>query len=323
VKADAYGHGAKELAEFAYEKHNIKHFAVATFDEAIELRNIMPDDTNIIIFGHVNPYYVKEAVKNNIILTVYNEEIARLYSEYTSDEEILKIVLKIDTGMNRIGFKPNLNIQEFLACFKNFEIFCIMSHLSSADADENYTLFQIGIFDKCINSLRINLSTSLFNSAAICKFKNKYTFTRPGIMTYGYVNTKLQTELKKVMYLFTSIIHVNNVKKGDRIGYNGTFIAPSDMRIGVLPIGYGDGLRRNLSNKGFVFIDDIKCNIIGNICMDMTIVDISSLPENSLSHDVEILGEHIDANELAEICNTIPYEILTNFSSRVKRYYIK
>lgn len=322
VKADGYGHGAKELSIFAYEKHNVRYFAVATFEEAIALRDNLPGNAKIIVLGYVNPYFLKEAVKKDIILTVYNDEIARLYSEYLTNGETLKIIINIDTGMNWIGFKPDSNIKELLECYRNFEIFCIMSHLSSADTDEEYTLHQIDLFNNFMKNLGNNYSTSLFNSAGICNFKNKYTFTRPGIMTYGYVNSKSQVALKKVMYVFTNIVHINNVKKGDRISYGGTFIAPEDMRIGVLPIGYGDGFRRNLSNKGFVFIRDVKCNILGNICMDMTLIDISKLPESFLSYDVEILGEHIDADRIAEMCNTIPYEILTNFSSRIKRSYV-
>ena len=322
VKANAYGHGSKELSTFAYDNHNIRYFAVATFEEALELHDILNKNAKLIVLGYVDPTFVRSASEKNIILTVYNEEIAKLYSEHLYDTDTLKIALKIDTGMNRLGFEPELDIDNFLKKYIKFDIFTIMSHLSSADSDSEYTYYQMKSFNNILKYAGNSYSTSLFNSAGICNFKNQYTFTRPGIMTYGYIKSSRDVKLKKVMYLFTNIVHVHNIKKGERIGYNGAYIAPRDMRIGILPIGYGDGYRRNLSNNGFVYINNIRCNIIGNICMDMTMIDISALPESYLNYDVEILGDNIDANILADLSGSIPYEILTNFSSRIKRYYM-
>jgi alanine racemase len=321
VKANAYGHGAKELTTYAYNKHNIKNFAVATLEEALELRDVIGDKAEIIVLGYIEPYLVQEACKRKITLTVYNEEIARMYNDQLDEDSLLKIVLKIDTGMNRLGFKQIFDLSNFLRKYNKFHIFAIMSHLSSADSDREYTNYQISTFDNFIKHVEVPCNTTLFNSAGICNYENSYTFTRPGIMTYGYVNTETYIDLKKVMYLYTNIIHINKVKKGDRIGYNGTFIASEDMVVGVLPIGYGDGFRRNLSNIGYVYINGIKCNIIGNICMDMTMIDITALPENYLGSNIEIIGEHIGADILANMCNTIPYEILTNFSLRIKKQY--
>ena len=322
VKANAYGHGSKELSTFAYDNHNIRYFAVSTFEEALELYNTLDKKAKIVVLGYVDPEFVRSASEKNIILTVYNDEIAKLYSEHLYDTDTLKIVLKIDTGMNRLGFKPDLDINNFLKKYLKFDIFTIMSHLSSADSDSEYTYYQMKSFNNILKHTGNSYSTTLFNSAGICNFKNKYTFTRPGIMTYGYIKTDRDIKLKKVMYLFTNIIHVHNIKKGERVSYDGAYIAHRDIKIGILPIGYGDGYRRNMSNNGFVYINNIRCNIVGNICMDMTMIDISALPESYLNSDVEILGDHVDANILADICTTIPYEILTNFSSRIKRKYI-
>lgn len=321
VKANAYGHGAKELTLFAYNNHNIRNFAVTTLEEALELRDVIGDKAEIIVLGYIEPSLVKDACKRKITLTVYNEEIARMYNEQLDGENSLKIVLKIDTGMNRLGFKQNFDLNSFLKKYSNFYMFAIMSHLSSADSDRRYTNYQINMFNNFIKYVEVPCNTTLFNSAGICNYDNQYTYTRPGIMTYGYVNTEKYIDLKKVMYLYTNITHINRVKKGDKISYNGAFIASKDMSVGVLPIGYGDGFRRNLSNVGYVYINGIKCNIIGNICMDMTMIDITALPESYLGYNVEIIGEHIGAEILAKMCNTIPYEILTNFSLRIKRHY--
>lgn len=321
VKANAYGHGAKELAAYAFNNHNIRYFAVATLDEALELREVLDHKAEIIVLGYVEPYLVKDALQKSIMLTVYNEEIARMYDEQLDGKNSLKIVLKIDTGMNRLGFKQFFDLNSFLKKYNKFHIFAIMSHLSSADSDREFTDCQINMFNNIIKHMGASYYTTLFNSAGICNYKNHYTFTRPGIMTYGYVNAQKHVDLKRVMYLYTNIIHINRVEKGDKIGYNGTFIAYNDMTLGVLPIGYADGFRRNLSNIGYVYINGIQCNIVGNICMDMTVIDITSVPENYFGYNVEIIGDHIGADMLAKMCNTIPYEILTNFSLRIQRYY--
>jgi alanine racemase len=322
IKANAYGHGAKELASYAYKEHHIRYFAVATLEEALEIRDALENNVEILVLGFVDPLFVEVASNKNIILTVFDKDIAIKYSENLHDNLKLKVAIKIDSGMNRLGFKSPEIVQKCLNDIRNFDVFCLMSHLSSADNDKAFTLSQISLFNEYIKLLGSNYHTSLFNSAAICNFNNTYTFTRPGIMTYGYVNAKSQVKLKHVMYLYTKIVHINNVKANEKIGYDGSFVAPHDMKVGVLPIGYGDGYRRELSNRGYVYIDKFKCSIIGNICMDMLMIDITSLPEKYVDYDVEILGDNIDAKKLGEMCNTIPYEIMTNFSSRIKRIYI-
>ncbi|MDY6820443.1 MAG: alanine racemase [Deferribacterota bacterium] len=320
VKSDAYGHGLKSLSEYTYKECGIRHFGVATLDEAISIRNILKDAV-IFVLGYTDPLYLEDAISNNIILNVFDYNIANLYNNYlTKIRKNINIILKIETGMNRLGFDPNLNIHNFIDKYKRLRIVHIMSHLASADSSIEYSNMQISKFKDVVKNFKFN--TSLFNSAGICNLgNNQFSFTRPGIMTYGYVESNNNIPLKRVLSLYSKVIHVKNVKAGEMISYNGTYTAKKNIKIGILPIGYGDGLKRALSNKGYVFIGGKKCDIIGRICMNLAVVDVTNIPDNLLNEPVEIIGDNIDANSMAKLCDTIPYEILTSFSKSIKKIY--
>ena len=261
VKADAYGHGAKILAKYAYEEMNVTHFAVATMIEGIELRKVLPDTKiKIIVLGYVSDSFVKEALEASLTLPVFDERYASIISNAANDLGIkAHVALEIDTGMSRLGFSYDYNIELLLKKFNNIVIDYAISHLATSDSDNSFAHIQTERFDKFLEINKdYTFATSFLNSSGIANFENRWTFTRPGLFLYGYESTNVLKELKPVMSLWSEIAHVKCLKKGQSVGYGRTFVAPKDMIIGVIPIGYADGYVRALSNKGYVFIDNIK-----------------------------------------------------------------
>ncbi|MGA1847337.1 alanine racemase [Deferribacter abyssi] len=321
VKADAYGHGAIKIAEFAYKQCDITHFGVATIEEGISLRRKLKD-AHIIVLGYVDEKYYDEILANNLILTIYDYNLASSFNRYLISKNCIHpAALKIDTGMNRLGFDTSISYFELSSTFSNIKFVLCMTHLSSSDTDRKYTELQIKTFKNFLRRENLNIPSSVFNSSAICFYKNDFDYTRPGIMTYGYVYPENSFSLKPVMKIFSKIVHVKELKKGDKVSYNQMFIADKKMKIGVVPIGYADGYFRSLSNKGFMYVNGKRCNVVGRVCMDMTMIDISHLSDNEILEEVEILGENVGANILAELCNTISYEILCAISDRIPRVY--
>lgn len=324
VKADAYGHGAKILAKYAFQKMNVTHFAVATMIEGIELRKVLPDDNiKIIVLGYVSDSFVKEALEASLTLPVFDERYANIISNAARELGIkAHVALEIDTGMSRLGFSYDYNIENLLKEYNNIVIDYAISHLATSDSDNSFAHIQTERFDKFLEINKdYSFATSFLNSSGIANFENRWTFTRPGLFLYGYESTNVVKELKPVMSLWSEIAHVKFLKKGQSVGYGRTFIAPKDMIIGVIPIGYADGYVRSLSNKGYVFVESIKCNVVGNICMDMTMIDVTQIGENCIGKKVEIMGDNISASLLGEQASTIDYEILCGISDRVPRLY--
>lgn len=323
VKADAYGHGAIKLSKFAYEQCDVKDFGVATIEEGVNLRNVLPTDARIITLGYIDEHHFEELLHYKITPTVFDKSIMAKLDRFAKGHNIvLDVVLKIDTGMNRLGFGLNTDFNELVESYSNLNIVLVMTHLSSSDTDLDYTKWQINRFDEYLKRNNVKAETSIFNSSAICFYSNKYTYTRPGIMSYGYVYPENRFGLKPVMSIYSKLIHIKRLKKGEKISYNQTFTASKDMKIGVIPIGYADGYFRALSNKGVMFVNGKPCNVVGTVCMDMTMIDITHLNESDLDCEVEVLGKHIDAEQIAKMCNTISYEIVCAISDRIPRVYI-
>ena len=324
VKADAYGHGARILAKYAYEEKNVTHFAVATMIEGIELRKTLPNsDVKIVVLGYVSDSFVKEALESNLTLPVFDERYAKIISNAGNDlGKEAHIALEIDTGMSRLGFSHTLALSKFLEKYKNIHVDFAISHLATSDSDNSYAHIQTEKFDKFLEINKdYSFATSFLNSSGIANFENRWTYTRPGLFLYGYESTNVLKQLKPVMSIWSEIAHVKYLKKGQSVGYGRTFIAPKDMIIGVIPIGYADGYRRSFSNKGYVLSDTIKCHVVGNVCMDMTMIDITALGENSIGKKVQIMGDDITATMLGNMVGTIDYEILCGISDRVPRLY--
>jgi alanine racemase len=235
--------------------------------------------------------------------------------------------------MTRLGFNSEEAIEKITYIktnFKNLKIKGIYTHLSSADSDIEYTKYQLQTFDKIINSLKdININPEYIhalNSAGSIYLKDyNYTHVRCGISLYGYYpdNTfKNKIELKPVLKLTAPVINIRTLNKDSNISYNKTHLGKKGSKIATIQIGYADGLKRNLSNKYYVSVNGVKCKILGNICMDMCMINVTNIKNINLGDEVTIFETDEDIDTIATINNTINYEIIATISNRVKRIYI-
>ena len=226
--------------------------------------------------------------------------------------------------MSRLGFSYDLNLVDFLNRYVYIDIINIISHLATSDSDNSYAHEQTERFDKFLEINKgFNITTSFLNSSGIASYENRWTYSRPGIMLYGYESVGVLKEtLKPVMSVWSEIAHVKRLKKGESVGYGRSYKADKDIIIGVVPIGYADGYLRAFSNKGYMYVDNTMCSVVGNVCMDMTMIDVTSLGENCRGKKVQVLGDNISADIWAEWGNTINYEILCGISYRVPRIYL-
>lgn len=337
VKADAYGHGAVDVAPTMLEC-GAKKFAVAVITEAIELRknNI---NVPIIILGYTPIEFASELLYQDIEQTVTSLEYAMELNKIAEEgKTIIPIHIAIDTGMGRIGFIPSeesINDIEEISKLKNLKIVGIFSHFSTADEeDKNYSEYQKNEFNNIINKLEkrnINLGQKhIFNSAAIVDFDyDGYDAIRPGIILYGYYPSnevkKENIKLKPALTLKSNVVHVKALPKGKYISYGRNYVTEKESIIATLPIGYADGYTRLLTNKAQVIINGKLAPIVGNICMDQCMVDVTHIPDVKIGDEVILIGEDGDtkfnADDIAEILGTINYEILCMISKRVPRVY--
>jgi len=337
VKADAYNHGSEQIAKklFSLGVHN---FAVANIDEALALRNCGVGGM-ILVLGPMLPSRYCDAVKENISVTADSAETLASLDEYTKRSgNILKFHMALNTGMNRIGFNASEGFSSELEkaanvikSNKNMIPEGIFSHLCDADNDdEAFTRKQYERFD---NACRILSEAGIIfgmkhicNSAGTWKYPEFHLdLVRFGIGLYGCED--YSGSLLPVMSFKTHIAQISKVRKNETIGYGLTYVAEKDMTIATVTAGYADGFNRKLSNNGDVLIRGTRAPIVGRVCMDMTMVDISDIPEASLFDEVTIIGkdgdEIITAEEVAKRCDTISYEILCGIGKRVNRLYVE
>lgn len=340
VKADAYGHGAFEVAQTA-QNANVSYLAVATLDEALDLRE-KGIKTPILILGFTPEYQFDKIVEKNITQTVYNFKSAKILSDFAEKQgKKIKIHIKLDTGMGRLGYLPNhSSILEIIKIFKleGLKVEGIFTHFAKADEkDKSYTKRQFRDFLNISNELEKRgffvPIKHVANSAAIIDFPDtNLDMVRPGIILYGLYPSdevkKDRIKLKPVMSLKTKVAHVKTLDKGKSISYGGTFVTKRTSRIATLPIGYADGYYRALSGKSYVLVNGQRAPVIGRICMDQCMVDITDIKGSVYQGDDVVLmgtmGENeILADELANIAGTINYEIVCSISKRVPRVYIR
>ena len=321
VKADAYGHGELEISTYAYEVCNCTKFAVATVLEGIILREHLGSAVTIFCMGYIDELFYEEAYSHNLILTINDNDTAARYHDFLAKHDLIADVsVKINTGMNRLGFNTSMSCYEFTSTFPRLRPIHIMSHLSSSDSDQEFTNQQIDEFKQFVDKNKLKCHTSMLNSSGIAGFDNNFSLTRSGIMLYGYLDGGYNVKLEKVMRIYSRIVQIQYLNKGDSVSYGRKFYADREMAVGVVPMGYADGYPRCLSNKSHVFVDGVKCKVVGTVCMDMFMVDLTGV---DLSGDlkVEVLGDNVDADELAGMAETISYEILTGIQSRIPRIY--
>lgn len=335
VKADSYGLGARVIADYLY-KNGVRHFATATLEEALELKDVI-FDSMVLVLGVTNPQNIKYAVENNISLTCPSKAwLEECLSEMKDVEGKLKIHVKIDTGMGRIGISDKeelLSIDNLLTSEKiGFE--GIFSHYSNADGgDNNYDDHQTKKFDDSIKLFKNKPKyIHIGNSASTVKYndrKDQYNMTRLGISLYGcYPSENIEKldkiELDPVVSLVSKITHVKKISKGEKVGYGVSYEAKQDEYIATVPIGYADGILRRA--QGFkIKVGTEDCEIVGRVCMDQLMVRCS---ENiKVGDDVLFFGENngqkISVDDFATYQDTISYEILCCINKRVPRIYYK
>lgn len=339
IKADAYGHGALNVAR-VLARAGADAFAVATVREAVELR-LKGLRLPMMILGHTDSSEFPLILEFGIEATVFTFEEAKALSEMAVENDMKATVhLKLDTGMSRIGLPANeegLAEAVRIASLPGINVKGIFTHFARADeADKRYAEAQFAQFERFCDALaergvEIPLRHA-GNSAAIMEFPEAYRqpedkrFTRgvrPGIMLYGlYPSDEMDRDafpLSPVMSVKTHIAFVKTVPAGTPVSYGGTYITERESRIATIPVGYADGYPRHMSNKGWVIIAGKKAPIRGRVCMDQFMVDVTDIPEAEYGSEATLLGEGISADEIAAICDTIHYEIVCQLTARVPR----
>lgn len=335
VKANAYGFGIKKIVDTLILE-GIDYFAVATLQEALEIRKYH-SDIKIMILGYTDRSLFKKAIENRVELSIYTKDdvlnLEKIASEINSTAQIN---IPLETGMNRIGFVEDdkfIENMETIKNSKNIEVSGAFSHFAAADTDPCYTRKQ---FDKFIRMTRIieNIGIEIpykhiSNSMAIMNFKEfNLDAVRPGIIMYGSSEglKKEGFDLKYIGSLKAKISNIKTIKKDEKVSYGLTYTCDRDTKVATLPIGYADGVVRILSNKIDVIVNGKRCPVIGRICMDQMMVDVTNV-DCDMNTICTIIGkdgdEEITIEEVAGLAGEIATSYSTHFSSRIPRVYIK
>ena len=336
VKADAYGHGAAAVAR-TLEENGADYLAVSCLAEALELRRA-GSKLPILILGHTPGEYVKVLIEENLTQTVTCEAKALEYSE----EAVkcggrLRIHIKVDTGMSRLGFlcagehfeQGVKNILSACAC-PNLDAEGIYTHFAVSDEEgeenEGYTRAQFRLFTDMIKALEEKgLHFALrhcANSGAVLSYRETaLDMVRPGLLLYGYGDGG-RLGLKCCMRLVTRVSTIKIYDEGTSVSYGRIYTTDRKTRMGVIPIGYADGLMRALSNRCSFYSCGGMAPQRGKICMDMCMIDLTALPDVNVDSEVEIFGPNAPLEKLAEQAGTIPYELMCSVSKRVPRVYV-
>jgi alanine racemase len=340
IKADGYGHGAVDIAPVLLE-NGANRFGVAVITEAIELRRA-EISVPIMILGFTPPTMYESIVKYDIEQTIYSYEDAEELSRVAvKNNMIAKIHIAIDTGMGRIGYQPNfenaLEVKK-ISNLPNIELIGLFTHFACSDEfDKTYTMEQIekyNIFNEQLKELGVNIPIKhLSNSAAVIDLPIIHcNAVRPGIILYGYYPSdevmKEKVKVKPVMSLKANIIHIKTVEEGEFISYGRSFKTERESIIATLPIGYADGFTRLLFQKAKVIVNGKLAPVVGRICMDQCMIDITGIEGVNIGDEVILIGEDeynnvITADDIAKQIGTINYEIVCAISKRVPRVYKK
>ncbi|GAA9010430.1 alanine racemase [Helicobacter pylori] len=342
VKANAYGAGAIKASEI-FLQEGANYLGVATLDEALELRSHF-SKTPILILGYSPNSNAPMLIDNDLSAMIFSLEQAEVFSQMAlKSQKRLKIHLKIDTGMHRLGLEPNfksIEIIKKIRALKGLEIEGIFTHLSNADAKiKTHAKNQMEAFNAFLEQLldqRIEFQyRHAYNSAGILSLCNGnenrlLNLYRPGIMLYGFypsngMKETCPTILKNVISLKAQIVQIRSVKKGEFIGYGEHFYTNEETLVGVLALGYADGLMRALGNRIQVAINNQLAPLIGKVCMDQCFVKLNNIQAKE-GDEVILFGDKSakanDASEIAALLNTIPYETISTLSKRLERVYI-
>lgn len=320
VKANAYGHGVIEVVRRLVTE-GVDFFAVSLLEEAIEIRKVFPK-VSILMMGVCNEVDVGVAAKYNIQITIGNSKQVEFLRGL---KDKLEVHMKIDTGMNRLGFKDYdeaYKAYNLLNNMRNIKLVGIYTHFATADNDFGYYQSQKKRFEEFLSNIdHEGLMIHVSNSSSAIKYEKEIPYTthvRLGISLYGLTLDKETAFLENTCQLVTHISEVKNLVKGEKVGYGITYEAKKNERIGVLPIGYADGFIR-MNQGGFVEIDGQRCELVGRICMDQCFVRLHE--DMQIGDRVILFGGLVTIDEVAERLHTINYEVICQITARVPRIY--
>ena len=322
IKANAYGTYINKRLDIINQFDIV---AVAIVEEAIELRKLGYKKDILIL----NQPYIEEIpniINNKITVGLSSIEFLK---ELIKQNKKVKIHIEVETGMNRTGFQNLTELIELLKNNKKIIVDGLYTHFSSADTNKEYTETQIKKFKSYLDEVTPHfkqikyIHTSASNG--LINFKIPFTNAiRPGIIMYGYKSSDdIKINIKPIARLISKISYLKEIPKNEYVSYNQTYKTTKKTKIATIGIGYADGIKRSLSNNGYVLVNNKKCPIIGNVCMDSIMVDVTKIKDVKIGDTVYIFDNvNITLDELANRCNTINYEVLTNVSYRVPRAYI-
>ena len=331
VKADAYGHGLVEVAK-RLVACGVDYLGVASIDEGIDLRKA-GIKTPVLLLGLILKKDIKPLFTYQLTPTICDRAMAvALNVRAAALKQRMPVHIKVDTGMGRIGVLPNgaFKLVTDIYRLKNIKIQGIFTHFALADFDRKFTLLQINLFNKLISDLKnrgiVIPLVHAANSIGLINYrKSHFTMVRPGLAIYGlYPKKNLSINLKPVLSLKTRVVFIKQVGPGYGISYGLTYITKRTAYIVTLPVGYGDGYPRNLSNSGWLLIGGRRFRISGRICMDQMMVDVGNF-KPKIGDEVVLIGkqgkQRVTVEELADLSGTIPYEIVCGLGNRIPRIY--
>ena len=335
VKANAYGHGYAEVAKKALQE-GASFLGVVSLKEASILRNAGIKG-KILVLGSLFEEEVSQVIELEVTPVVFSVPlIKKLNLEAKKKNKLLPFHIEIETGMGRLGISPD-ELETFFSEIKkseNLKLEGVMTHFAQSEAeDPSYTMYQMDIFRKAVELIKKDfneIAVHASNSAALLGFPEaRFDLARIGIAMYGYhphKRLKNKISLKPVMTLKTKVLHLKTLSAGKSISYGRKFFTTRESKIATIFSGYGDGLNRKLTNLGEVLIKGMRAPIVGTVCIDQFMADVTHIPDVKVGDEVILIGnqgnEFIGADEIAEKLDTIPYEVLCGVSGRVDRVYI-
>lgn len=339
IKTDGYGHGGVPIAKMLEQLDFMFGYAAATYEEAHVLREAGVKKP-ILILGYTFPYCYEELIREEIRPAVYRRDtVEELVAAAAKVGQKAKVHIKVDTGMGRIGItsdEEGLEFVRFLMGHPELEVEGIFTHFAKSDEEDKTSAnHQLALFQNFIDRIQTELGLTIpvkhcSNSAAILEMPQaNMDMVRAGITTYGlYPSEEVRKDivpLRAAMSLYSHIVYCKTIHAGQSVSYGGLFTAQKDTRVATIPVGYGDGYPRSLSGKGYVLIRGKKAPILGRVCMDQFMVDISEIPGVMEGDKVTLLGvdgtERITAEELGELSGRFNYEFVCDLGKRIPRVY--
>lgn len=329
LKSNAYGHGLVEIAKILDAEKPV-YFIVDSFYESLELRKAGIKTPRLIIGYTLPENYKYMSFKRNAITVMDKETIDALGSL----KKRIKVHLKVDTGMHRQGvpYEKALEMIKLIKTYKKLELEGICTHLADADnpKDDKFTKQQVKIFKKVITDAKRAGITFRYSHVSATSGASKihdkdFNLIRIGLGLYG--SSPFVKSLKPVLTFKSTIIAIKELKKGDCVSYGCTYRAPKDMKIGIIPAGYYEGIDRGLSNKGYIYYKNKPCKILGRACMNLTMIDLTGIKNPHKFDSVEVIGNNVSAKNSAEwmakAAGTIPYVIWTHIAPTIRRVIVK